>query len=195
MNIPFNVFSAKCYLFSILLGYYFPEVLFFLGIMNGMEAVQYYGEVHLSFWNSLIHTFFMPITYLGLNIAVPSLVLYNPMKNRYAEILQWSVYLVYMTYYATINLHIAIITTVIYFYSVKFATYFYNPIKRMNINRIEKIALGLIISGLALSIQESFGHYIGGDDPSRLEGILNAVLHSKFYSSGHYLYNLHGGTS
>ena len=45
---------------------------------------------------------------------------------------------------------------------------------------------GLLISFIALICQEFYGHYLGGDDPSRPEGVLNAIMYAKFYSIGHY---------
>ena len=46
---------------------------------------------------------------------------------------------------------------------------------------------GFGISFISLSIQEIFGHYIGGDAPSRLEGIPNAILYANYYSVSHLL--------
>ena len=35
-------------------------------------------------------------------------------------------------------------------------------------------------------LQEVFGHYIGGDAPSRVEAIPNAILYAPFYSISHF---------
>ena len=48
--------------------------------------------------------------------------------------------------------------------------------------------LGVSISIVALIIQEYFGHYMGGDEPSRPEGVLNAILYAKYYSIYHILH-------
>lgn len=48
-----------------LTGYNFSAIQEFFNMRNGTDGVAYYGEVHLSFWNSLIHSFFMPITMCG----------------------------------------------------------------------------------------------------------------------------------
>ena len=42
---------------------------------------------------------------------------------------------------------------------------------------------GLVISYYALFIQEIIGHYLGGDEPSRIEGVINAVLYAPYFGS------------
>ena len=47
-----------------------------------------------------------------------------------------------------------------------------------------KFALkGVGISTMSLLIQEFIGHYIGGDNPSRLEAVPNAVMYSVFFAN------------
>lgn len=174
------------YLYAIFAGFMLSNILTVLGVLNGMDGVRYYGEVHLSFWNSVIHTLFMPFTYMGFNISVPSILLKNP--EKYASVMQWCFYLIYMTHYLTINIPIGLITSMVYYFSVEFASKFYTDMK---FTRLQRIVIGLSMSTVALLIQESLGHYIGGDDPSRLEGVLNAILYAKFYSIGHF-FNLKG---
>jgi hypothetical protein len=45
--------------------------------------------------------------------------------------------------------------------------------------------VGLVIACSALFMQEIIGHYIGGDQASRLEGIPNAILYAPYYSIAH----------
>ena len=47
---------------------------------------------------------------------------------------------------------------------------------------------GLIISSSALIFQELFGHWVGGDIPSRVEAIPNAILYAKYFSLHHLFY-------
>ena len=46
---------------------------------------------------------------------------------------------------------------------------------------------GLKIMTIALIFQEIFGHYLGGDPPSRMEAIPNAILYAMYYSVSHLL--------
>jgi hypothetical protein len=45
---------------------------------------------------------------------------------------------------------------------------------------------GFITSFLALGFQEGIGHYIGGDIPSRPEGVLNAIVYAMYFSVCHW---------
>ena len=47
---------------------------------------------------------------------------------------------------------------------------------------------GLMISSSALIFQELIGHWVGGDIPSRVEAIPNAILYAKFFSLHHLFY-------
>ena len=47
-----------------------------------------------------------------------------------------------------------------------------------------KVALkGVGIATTSLLIQEFIGHYLGGDNPSRLEAVPNAVMYSVFFAN------------
>ena len=63
-----------------------------------------------------------------------------------------------------------------------------NYYKRYSFNRIVTIAYGISVAVIALTIQEVMGHWIGGDDPSRLEAIPNAIWHAGYYSVYHIFY-------
>ena len=47
---------------------------------------------------------------------------------------------------------------------------------------------GLIVSSSALIFQELIGHWVGGDIPSRVEAIPNAILYAKYFSLHHLFY-------
>ena len=46
---------------------------------------------------------------------------------------------------------------------------------------------GFSISFIALVFQEIAGHYYGGDDPSRLEAIPNAIIYAMYFSFSHMI--------
>ena len=169
------------YIASIIIGLNL-HILSQFGVLTGIEGVRYYAEVHQSYWNSVIHTIGMPFTYMGFNISVPALL---NLSSEKARVLQMCFYLAYMSHYATISVPVAAVTSIIYYYVVKASHWLYVRQITMN-DRFWVMLQGLSISVLALICQEYFGHYIGGDDPSRTEGVFNAILYAKFYSIGHY---------
>ena len=50
---------------------------------------------------------------------------------------------------------------------------------------VKLVLTGLSISVSALLFQEVFGHYLGGDIPSRWEAIPNAILYAKYFAVSH----------
>ena len=44
---------------------------------------------------------------------------------------------------------------------------------------------GFLVSFIALGCQEFFGHYLGGDDPSRPEAVPNAIVYATLFSTWH----------
>ena len=176
--------NLKMYLYivSIIVGLRLNYILGLFGVLTGIQGIRYYAEVHLSYLNSIVHTLGMPFTYIGINIAVPALLNLSVGKTR---VLQWCVYLVYISHYATISIPVALITACIYYYTVKVSLRLYQ-MQLERTGRFWVMMQGLSITVLALSCQEFFGHYLGGDNQSRIEGIFNAILYAKFYSIGHY---------
>ncbi len=162
-----------CYRFdAIFTGFFLGSILSLFGIMNGSEAVTYYGEVHQSQWNSNIHTLFMPFTSFGFLLAAPVVL---RLEKPTANVFQDCVYLLYSTHYLTINFTIGLVYSALYYLVLDFAKHFYK-------NDLKYIVLGLTTSTVCLVIQEVVGHQYGGDDPSRAEGVLNAVLYANFYA-------------
>lgn len=177
MNIKVNSFLT-C-MTGIICGLLIDPVLSYFGILVSYPGVDYYAQVHLSFWNSLIHTILMPFTYFGLNLVVPALL-----RIKDSWHIQLLVFMMYMTHYFTFCPLTAILSTLYYYYTIKFAHKLY--IKKIT-SYFGYVLLGFFISTFALIIQEYYGHYIGGDKPSRLDSysILNAILYAKFYSVHH----------
>lgn len=62
------------------------------------------------------------------------------------------------------------------------STQLYKVLLNQNTSFVRIMCMGLITSTISLTVQELLGHYVGGDDPSRFEGILNAILYAPLSS-------------
>lgn len=144
----------------------------FIGVLCGEDGVSYYGEVHLSALNSNIHTLCMPITSYGIILALPALFNCSIEKGRE---LQRFIFWFYFGHYMTMDVYIALLYFSVYIISLYKAYYRYEP-------TVAVFLRGISIAILTLSIQEYFGHYIGGDKPSRIEGVPNAILYANYYA-------------
>ena len=170
------------------MGIIFPFILSLCGILIGQPGVDYYGEVHSTFHNAMVHTIFMPFTIYGMLLWIPNTLIYLSGK-KYSEYdkrfvgsdIQRYLYVVYMTHYLTINIGIGLLLMIVYAIPLYYA-------HRMYIDSIHSnhIVYGLIISIISLTIQEIFGHYYGGDDLSRPEAVFNAILYAVYFSVGHF---------
>ncbi len=174
-----NSFS-KIFLIGTLLGSLTSNIFSIFGIYTGDKAIQYYAEVHQSRWNSVIHTIGMPFTYYGLLLCVPPLLGMN-IENTLS--LQLFFYFYFISYYLTLDITVGIIVAICYLPSQINAMHFYH----ISPNRMCSILYGGTIAFIALSIQEIFGHWLGGDAPSRIEGIPNAIWHAGYYSIWHLI--------
>ena len=157
---------------SIFIGLLFQTVQNIVGILTGPNAIDYYGQVHLSNWNSNIHTLFMPFTCFGFLLGVPAIFGLN---RKDANTFQDCVYLFYTAHYLTISFKIGFAFALLYYLVLDKARHMYR-------NNLRYIFYGLVTSTTTLVIQEVVGHYYGGDEPSRFEGILNAILYANFYA-------------
>ena len=101
----------------IVLGTLVTPTLHYIGMGTGMNAVEYYGEVHLSYWNSVMHTMGMPFTAYGFVLAIPSLFNLNTEQGIYV---QKCVFILYFIHYLTFDPIIAIL----YFFFYSFPLYF-----------------------------------------------------------------------
>ena len=160
------------------LGFITQPIFNLLGVYTGEKAIKYYGEVHQSKWNSLVHTAGMPFTYYGLLIFVPGLFGLNRKKTLFFQLFFYNYFI---SYYATLNLTVAAIVGALYFPSQAYAMNYY----KYSFNRIVTTLYGFMVAFSALTIQEVFGHWLGGDPPSRIEAIPNAIWHAGFYSVWH----------
>ena len=168
-------------IFGSLMGFLTQPIFHLCGIYTGEQAISYYGEVHQSKWNSLVHTIGMPFTYYGLLLCVPPLFCMN---KRNTELLQLAIYLYFISYYISLDLYIGLAVAICYSPSQVYAMEFY----QRSISRPVTIIYGFMVAATALTVQEVFGHWVGGDDPSRLEAIPNAIWHAGYYSIWHLFY-------
>lgn len=164
----------------IMLGCMATPTLHLIGIGTGLDAVDYYGEVHLSYWNSVMHTVGMPFTSYGFVLAIPSL--FN-LHNDTGNYVQKCVFIVYFIHYLTFDPAIAIL----FFFFYSFPLYFAMQTYREYPNKRELLTYGLKTSFYALFFQEVIGHTVGGDDQSRIEAIPNAITYAMHYSVSHLI--------
>ncbi len=168
------------FILSICIGITFPYLLkYYNGNLIGYDGIEYYGEVHLSFWNSLIHTIFMPITIYGMLLWIPAVFT----RNRcVANDIQLCMYLMYMSHFIySLNWFVGICVAFYYLTPLNYGMVCYE----LQYTRLQLFVGGICISITALLIQEVFGHYIGGDQLSRLEAIPNAIMYAMYYSVSH----------
>lgn len=163
------------------IGLFFPLLQFLFGIYAFYDGVNYYAEAHLTSWNSYIHTLFMPFTSFGFLLALPSLYC---LPYKQAKIIQNNLFLFYLGLYLPIDIRVALLYTIVYYPVVIMARISY----KNNSDSLVSLTQGLLISTLSLIIQEVCGHMMGGDIPSRFEGVLNAILYAKYFSLSHFLY-------
>lgn len=162
-------------------GYLFNNIQNMLGMYNLQKGIDYYAEVHQSNWNSMIHTYFMPLTMLGMCVWVPAVLNLN---YRDAFKLQNYVFVFYFGLYLRISPLIAILFSMYYLPTFTYG----GSIYKVLVFRKKRLICGLSIAIVALLIQETFGHYSGGDNPSRIEGVINAILYAPYYSVSHIIY-------
>jgi hypothetical protein len=121
----------------------------------------------------------MPMTMFGMYMWIPALFQLSIVK---ANTLKQKVMLFYIGLYARISIINTLFIIVWYYKSFIDSAYVY-----AHLSNSMNIILGLTISIVALLIQEVLGHYIGGDDASRMEAIPNAILYAPYYSISHLL--------
>lgn len=155
-----------------IIGMALPYLLDYCGMLCGEAGIQYYGEVHQSSQNALVHTLGMPVTSYGLIKMVPALFGFDRKK---AHRLQKSIFGLYLFHYFSIQPLIGISFLFFYRYPIIYAMRHYQ-------NTVGCALHGLCIATISLVSQEYFGHYLSGDPPSRLEGVPNAILYSNFFA-------------
>ena len=166
------------FLFLLFGGLLVSPALISLNMTTGTDALDYYGEVHLSSWNSWMHTIGMPFTVYGISCWFPAIF---GMKPEYRNVMQKYIWTMLFVHYMGIDLLQGL-----------FCTLFYSPVMYFAYNSAYSIKSnsklfwhGLLISFFSLLFQEVVGHWYGGDDPSRVEGVPNAIMYATLYSTYH----------
>jgi hypothetical protein len=169
---------------AIIIGYFAPIYLAYHGMLVGEKGIDYYSEVHTSKMNSYIHTVYMPLTIYGMFLWIPQV--FNTSFNNAINI-QTFLYYMFMTHYISINWKMGLLISIYYAIPryIAYETYIvYSNLKR-DVFRNKMIKAGLVCSIIALLIQEFFGHYLSGDQSSRLIAIPNAIMYAMYYSVSH----------
>jgi uncharacterized membrane protein YGL010W len=165
------------YLISVFLGSNMDYFMKKANILTLQEGVDHYEEAHYSKWNCYMHTIGMPFTVYGLALFLPALF---KLTYKKAIIFRTSVLLFYLAHYVYIDLYIGFLTYILFSLAAIRANYTYNE-KR----RYWMLMKGFLISFSALSFQEYFGHYLGGDIASRAESVPNAIMYAMYFSVYH----------
>ena len=169
------------YICSSILGYYSYDLLKPY-IHVGQTGVDYYAEAHLSPWNARIHTMGMPFTIFGILQWIPTLLGLNYNQSK---MLAYNLYTLYAGHYFRIDKRVFLMYLIFYYLPLKYAINEYK-IHDPSSLRWWLFKKCFITSFLALGFQEGIGHYIGGDIPSRPEGVLNAIVYAMYFSVCHW---------
>ena len=166
-----------CYLLAVFLGSEMDYFMRSANILTLQEGVDHYEEAHYSKWNCYMHTLGMPFTIYGLAIFLPALF---KLTYEKAILFRTSLLLFYLAHYMQIDLKIGLMTYIFFSIPAIRANYTYDEKRRSWM-----LLKGFIISFSALSFQEYFGHYLGGDIASRGESVPNAIMYAMYFSVYH----------
>ena len=161
------------YSFAILFGFLFSNLGKMIGMSVDMEGVEYYREAHLSGWNSAVHIVCMPFTTYGILLAFPNILRLDKLSG---QIFIWALFMTYSVHYLTVDPVIGLFFIIIYMSPISCA---YKDYRYSKYNFFK----GFMIAFTSLAIQEYIGHYLGGDIPSRVEAIPNAIVYANFYAT------------
>lgn len=159
--------------------FWFPrQIMAVTGMLEGEEGVRYYTEVHQSKFNCYIHTMFMPSVAYGFVTALPGIL---RVSAELGLLITITLFFAYTAHYITIDPNITALFVAVY-----------APVVALAVDYLEKYGdeippwkRGIKIMVVALFIQEIVGHWIGGDNPSRIEGIPNAIVYAMYFSVSH----------
>ena len=85
-------------LITIFCGLMVTPIMNSIGMLNGLEGIDYYAEVHQTKWNSIVYTIGMPFTFYGISCWFPALFrLTNRNKNR-MQLFCWSLFAIHYIY-------------------------------------------------------------------------------------------------
>lgn len=182
-----NTISYQHLMCLTFLGLYLSDILKLFGVLSGKKGISYYAEAHLSKWNSWMHTIGMPFTFYGISCWVPALLsILRILSKHNQSLMQLNCWYVYVIHYMTIDYKRAFFCMLFYIYPA-YKAYKKTTSEKTKRNSYNLFLHGFIISFLSLAFQEVVGHYMGGDIPSRPEGVLNAILYSVIYSTHHII--------
>ena len=134
-----------------------------------------------------MHTIGMPFTFYGISCWVPALLSMIRLLSKHNQSkMQLSVWYIYIIHYMTIDLKRALLCIMFYLYPA-YRAYKKTTNETPTISNFKLFLHGFVISFLSLLFQETIGHYMGGDMPSRPEGVFNAILYSIIYSTYHII--------
>ena len=169
------------YIFSSILGYYSYDLLKPY-IHVGQAGVDYYAEAHLTRWNARVHSIGMLFTVFGILQWIPTLLGLNYNQSK---MLAYNLYTLYAGHYFRIDKRVFLMYLIFYYFPLHYAVNEYRKYDPKTL-RWWLFKKGFITSFIALSLQEGVGHYVGGDIPSRPEGVLNAIVYAMYFSVGHF---------
>ena len=166
------------------IGLFLSNILNVCGILTGQAGINYYAEAHLTNWNSWMHTVGMPFTFYGISCWVPALCsMLHILSKQNKTNMQLASWYVYVLHYMSIDFKRGLFCIAFYLYPSYRA---YTKTKSTKSN-FRLFLHGFLISFISLAFQEIVGHYMGGDIPSRPEGVLNAILYAVLYSTYHIM--------
>lgn len=149
-----------------------------IGMDSGIEGIEYYAEVHQSKWNCLVHSFGMLFTVYGISCWVPALFRLSPGNRQWMQYFVWAAL---FSHYMSINFFQGFFCLLWYAIPMVCA----NERASTDIDNWNLFWHGFFVSFIALGCQEFFGHYLGGDDPSRPEAVPNAIAYATLFSTWH----------
>jgi len=156
---------------AIITGLFFSNILNFFDILSGNEASEYYGEIHNSVINKILHIMFIPIASYYFLLWIPEM--FN-MNKRKAQSFMTFIYYTLCTHYCTIDLTIGLLTFSSYYGFYSKAMHDYGSYKKYHT---------LIYYFVIMSSIEFIGHTLFEHEQSRFSGILNAVLYSHYFDT------------
>jgi uncharacterized membrane protein YGL010W len=168
------------------IGLFLSNILNVCGVLTNKAGIDYYAEAHLSNWNSWMHTIGMPFTIYGISCWVPALFgMMRILSKRNQNKLQLATWYVYALHYMSIDVKRGLFCIAFYLYP-SYKAYTKTQSTKSSFKSSFKLFLhGFFVSFLALAFQEFIGHSLGGDIPSRSEGVFNAILYAPLYSTDH----------
>lgn len=163
------------------LNYTFDVLLYFTGItifkktfdiQCGMDAVNYYSEVHHSTGNCLLHTFMIPLAVYYFYSGVPKLVCMT--KGQANNFVLKTNLAVFLMYFLELNWFATIKTICLYSPSLVFF-----------LQNKEYSEYALLKATGIMILTELIGHTLFEKEQSRGEGIVNAILYSHYFNANH----------